>query len=232
MSDVEKYGLFAVVFVGGLLLIIATQGGFEDGAVSASGAEIVEGVPSLNAAASKPDTLRVKIPEFAPEERRFDWNEAPLGYNGPRAHRGPPAVEEQLLEATADSGEPGVHVVAKGDTLQLIAKRYLGTTARWKELAALNPGVDPRKLMPGDRIRVAGAAPAPPRAQPEPAASTASDTKASGPRQYVVKKGDTLGGISQAHYGTVRRADEIYAANRDVLRSKDDLKIGQTLRIP
>ena len=69
MSDVEKYGLFAVVFVGGLLLIIATQGGFEEGAVSASGADIIDGAPSLSAAGANGDGApRVRIPEFVPTD--------------------------------------------------------------------------------------------------------------------------------------------------------------------
>ncbi len=44
-----------------------------------------------------------------------------------------------------------VYVVRKGDTLEAIAARF-GTTAR--ELARLNPGIDPVELRVGRRLRV------------------------------------------------------------------------------
>jgi LysM repeat protein/mannose-6-phosphate isomerase-like protein (cupin superfamily) len=46
---------------------------------------------------------------------------------------------------------------------------------------------------------------------------------------YTVQKGDTLYSIARAHGLTW---ETLYAANRDVLTSPDDLKAGQELRIP
>jgi len=49
---------------------------------------------------------------------------------------------------------------------------------------------------------------------------------------YVVQPGDTLTSISRQVYGTTGRWEEIFAANRGILRSANDLRPGQVLSIP
>ena len=51
-------------------------------------------------------------------------------------------------------------------------------------------------------------------------------------RIWVVKKGDTLGGIAKKVYGNVMDYKKIYQANPDILRRPDRIYIGQKLRIP
>jgi len=51
-------------------------------------------------------------------------------------------------------------------------------------------------------------------------------------RTWTVRRGDTLGAIAQHEYGSVVYADLIFEANRDILRSPDDLDIGMVLRLP
>lgn len=46
--------------------------------------------------------------------------------------------------------------VKEGDTLQRIARKYLGDGTRWSELRALNPGLDPERIQPGTVIQVPG----------------------------------------------------------------------------
>ena len=43
---------------------------------------------------------------------------------------------------------------------------------------------------------------------------------------------DTLSKLAQQFYGNRARWREIFAANRDVMKSEADLKVGQVLRIP
>ena len=50
--------------------------------------------------------------------------------------------------------------------------------------------------------------------------------------RYVVRSGDTLSGIAHQTLGQSSRFHEIFAANRDVLSSPDDLKPGLELVIP
>ncbi|MFC1666240.1 LysM peptidoglycan-binding domain-containing protein [Candidatus Omnitrophota bacterium] len=49
---------------------------------------------------------------------------------------------------------------------------------------------------------------------------------------YIVKKGDTLQKISQAVYGTTKKWNKIYEANKDVLKNPDSINPGQKLVIP
>ncbi len=52
------------------------------------------------------------------------------------------------------------------------------------------------------------------------------------PAVYVVRPGDTLSSISRAVFGDSARWEEIFQANRDLLRSPNDLRVGQELRVP
>lgn len=53
-----------------------------------------------------------------------------------------------------------------------------------------------------------------------------------GPQIYVVQKGDTLQKISKKFYGTTKKYIYLYENNRDILKSKDSLRVGQKLTIP
>ena len=52
------------------------------------------------------------------------------------------------------------------------------------------------------------------------------------PRTHVVQKGDTLQSLALHYYGTRSAWEKIFAANRAILPSKNQLKIGQQLIIP
>jgi nucleoid-associated protein YgaU len=64
--------------------------------------------------------------------------------------------------------------------------------------------------------------------KPAAAGSTAAETF------YVVKEGDTLWKIAEAHYGPGKGAKymEIFEANRPLLTDPDKIQLGQRLRIP
>ena len=51
-------------------------------------------------------------------------------------------------------------------------------------------------------------------------------------RFHLVAEGDSLTRISVRYYGTSNRWQEIYDANREILRGENSLKPGQRLRIP
>ena len=266
MSDVEKYGLVAVVFVGGLLLVIATQGGFGGGDKPALAPEVVDTAAPLRGKAPQGDST-VRVVSVLPDTP-FRWDEPPVPYPGRRSTGAPqtPATGNEAQAASAATPDKptssaaapkaGTHVVAKGETLEDIAEEYLGSKTRWKELVALNPGLDPRKLKIGQVLQVKAnpvalsvsvpvpqaqpaAAPAPAPTAPAPSAAAPTDksaapatTAAKQGRTHTVAKGDTLGAIAKKYLGSAARADEIYQANTDVLKNKHDLDVGQVLRIP
>ncbi len=136
--------------------------------------------------------------------------------------------------ASAGSSEQ-FHVVASGDTMSGIAKRYLGKESAWNAIAKANPNVDPTAMKIGTRLRIpagdsaSGASSAP--------ASTGSAggavTGASDGSAHIVAAGDTLSSISRRHYGDAKHWEEIYEANKSAIGSDPArLKIGQRLTLP
>lgn len=72
------------------------------------------------------------------------------------------------------------------------------------------------------------------QATPPPSVPTRpTDTPVQGRvRRHVVVKGDTLFNLALKYYGDRSKWREIYAANRQVMRSENDLRIGMEVAIP
>jgi len=124
------------------------------------------------------------------------------------------------------------YTVKKGDTISGIASKY---NLRWQDVVAVNAGLTPNKIRVGQVIqlpgqvdlskehRVAPAVKAPKTSAPK--GVKASATPVSG-ANYVVKNGDTLGGIAH-HFGVK------VAALREVNNLKNDkIVVGQKLKVP
>ena len=71
-----------------------------------------------------------------------------------------------------------------------------------------------------------------PPATPTIVSQNASAPVATQARVHVVQDGDSLTRISSRYYGTTGRWQEIYDANRDVLKGENALRLGQRLKIP
>lgn len=132
------------------------------------------------------------------------------------------------------------HVVAEHELMQTIAKRYFGSVDDWWIISKANPKVDPRKLKPGmvlripkDRNNIQGIVIG---KESEPGVLDTPILDAAGSEskviEYVVQSGDSLSKISQRIYGSAQHAEFIFESNRNVLRSMDDISIGQLLRLP
>jgi tetratricopeptide (TPR) repeat protein len=67
---------------------------------------------------------------------------------------------------------------------------------------------------------------------PTPAPSSRPQEPSSGARVHIVVKGDTLQSIALRYYGDRSRFRDLYAANRQVMSSPNDLRIGMELRLP
>lgn len=96
------------------------------------------------------------------------------------------------------------------------------------------PTVRTRPLPPPTRTTAPAPAPnraAPATPKPSPPTAPAAQPVA-GNRRHTVQPGDTLFKIAQQYYGNRSRWRDIYAANRGVMKSETDLKVGTQLRIP
>jgi LysM repeat protein len=168
----------------------------------------------------------------------------------------PPAANTQLptpaprIQTPTPSRE---YVVKSGDSFSRIARVQLGAELRWREIAALNPKVDPRSLDVGQKLILPGGAQGAPTSgmiadyapaktsTPTPAKpSSASSATSSAPKKVekaaasnracVVQKGDTLRSIARRELGDERRWKEIASANPGVDPNK--LAIGARLKLP
>lgn len=111
------------------------------------------------------------------------------------------------------------HKIARGDTLDKLAKRY-GVTR--KAIQDANPMVEPTRLQIGKTLQIPAAAPS------STVTSTPAETKpdAAPGQTYKVKSGDNLLKIAK-QYGVTTKA--IRAANN---MRVDRIRVGQTLKIP
>jgi D-alanyl-D-alanine carboxypeptidase/D-alanyl-D-alanine-endopeptidase (penicillin-binding protein 4) len=146
----------------------------------------------------------------------------------PATPAGPPTT---ATREAPSSSQPLYHTVARGETLDRIARKY-GTTVA--ALQAANPGLAPRRIRPGQQLVVSGAGAAPPsagRATPAPPAREPAQPPASAPsgraRGYTIRKGDTLSEIAD-RFGVSVRA--LQRANPGLTARR--IQPGKRLRIP
>jgi peptidoglycan-N-acetylglucosamine deacetylase len=124
--------------------------------------------------------------------------------------------------------------VVSGDTISGIAVRY---GLRWQDVVAVNPGITPNKIRVGQTIQLPGQvdlskcvvpkkATGPKVSAPKTTAPKGAKAPTGPSTTYVVKSGDTLGGIAYRHgvkVAAIRSANNL---------TSDKLSINQKLTIP
>jgi len=217
-------------------------------------------VPNAPAPTPSPDRGPLVFLPVNPEPATTIVNTPLPGGEGTRPANGggagtivtPARVEPAALRIS--TGKLLAHPVAKGETLVGIARKYYADSKYATQLAEYNKSrlgskmtlregvtlrIPPRDVLLGLARLGDDAIVAPGRAAPggNPVAPRASEkppetTTASSTREYVVVKGDTLGSIAQRLLGSVKRAREITAMNKDVIRDEANLRVGAKLKIP
>lgn len=156
--------------------------------------------------------------------------------NGPRGEaRLPSAGSTNEVTEPRRSQDARIHHVQEGDGLYKICKRYYNDGNLWPKLAEFNRDrvgekgmvrigvrlqIPPESVLRGpNRGRTT---PTRPRAEPSGATLMLAS--------YTVRRGDTLGEISQKLLGTVRRAPEIMKLNS--IENANSIRSGMVLTIP
>lgn len=121
---------------------------------------------------------------------------------------------------------PATYTVKAGDTLSEISLEQLGTSKRWKEIAALN-GVDASGLVVGMELRLPGGEVV--AKSDAPAGKAAAKAPKAG-ASYRVAEGDSLWLIAKYQLGDGNRWAEIAKLNPEL--NPDKLVVGMTLVLP
>lgn len=126
----------------------------------------------------------------------------------------------------ANVGAGRSYVVKSGDTLGEIARRELGSSARWTEIQSLNGNLDPKRLRAGMKINLpAGGAPV-----AKAAGNTPTRAASGGSRSYTIRSGDTLSAVAARELGSAERWSEIAALNPRLDPAR--LSVGAVIALP
>jgi len=124
-----------------------------------------------------PKNLKVGAKLALPTDATASPAPTPAPKQKPKASEPAPKPKSEFAAAPEKKVAAGPSCkVQKGDTFKLIARRELGSDARWKEIAELNPSVSPNKLAVGQSLRL------PERGHASEVASLASATLDNKPR--------------------------------------------------
>ncbi|HBJ59069.1 MAG TPA: hypothetical protein DDY72_01030 [Verrucomicrobia bacterium] len=147
----------------------------------------------------------------------------------PAAKKVEPVVEPLPAPEPEPVEETTTYIVQRGDYLAKISKKY---NVKISSIRRLNPQIkDDNVVRIGQKIKLPGKidvgeqkAPTPTPHAKKPAPAVKPYTGAT--KEYVVKSGDTLGGIAHAYGLRVRQLKELNGLKKDMIR------VGQKLKVP
>ena len=131
----------------------------------------------------------------------------------PAAPEAPMASTPVADTASAPTGEGVSYKVKRGDTLMKIAFENYGDLYRWKEIFEANRAqiTDPNAVPPGTQLTLNGAG--------------MVQIERNGER-YLIKRGDTLGLISNDVYGTPKKWKKLWENNRQLIKNPNHIYAG------
>jgi len=137
----------------------------------------------------------------------------------------PPA--KSTTSAAAPAGAE--YTVKSGDTLEAIARAQLGDGQKWRSIVEMNPGLDPKALKVGQKLKMPAGGTAMAKESSAPTSGAANPAN----NTYTVQKGDTLVAIARKFYGGDSDWKRILDANTSVLKGDAAaLRPGMKLTIP
>jgi tetratricopeptide (TPR) repeat protein len=150
-----------------------------------------------------------------------------------RANRSLPAIVAAAPETAvaAEAGEGLNFSVDALQTVQTVRTRPAPPTTTTPSRPATTTPSRPTGTTPQVRVNTAPVTPAATRPT-TPATTTRATPPAPAGRRHTIRPGDTLSKLALQYYNNRAKWRDIYAANRDVMKSESDLKAGMVLKIP
>lgn len=249
MGQLEKYGLYVLCLLIFLILGVTLWGSGEigakekkarldsndlnatAGAKGSKAAQLAKSGPAKSGPAEsgpervgqKPDFRALLKPNDAPRKAPEKKPDTPK----PGVGGGTVTTEPIVTPPVTPPATRQTHEIVRGDSFERVALQRLGDRRLFVEIARLNPNVDPRKMLPGQKLQL------PTGEEVERFLSkrggTARPAVVAG-TAYVITKGDTFDGIARRLLGASKRAKEIQQLNPGV--DPTNLKIGSTIRLP
>lgn len=123
--------------------------------------------------------------------------------------------QESSPVAFGHNGAIGEYITKEGETLMMVAFNIYGDYAKWKDIKALNPSVKPSLISAGTRLQYQ-----------EPLERFVFNPTG---LPHLIRKGDSLGSISQDKYGTLRRWKDIFDNNQPLIKDPNLIFAGFTV---
>jgi nucleoid-associated protein YgaU len=200
------------------------------------------GTPAPTETVTKPEDQKPeKITGLTPDRPVATGNDSVVQPKKPgRSH----TAEMEVPVAAGDR----TYVVQPGQTLSSIASEVYGNARFWVAIQRENKSINPNQLKVGMKINLPDITPLQPgvveeASEVEVPANVVEHPHAVTPpaarpapvdaHSYVVKAGDSLYKIARTMLGSGRKADALYALNKDLLGpDKSKLKLGMVLKLP
>lgn len=136
---------------------------------------------------------------------------------------------------TLSAPHSGIYIVRKGDTLAVISDRIYGNQRMIHALERANPGLDPRRMRIGQKIRLPrhGGTTLETRYHTSHPRHHTYASSSHGGQIYVVRSGEDLYDIALKFYHHGGMWKKIYNANRRIIGpSPNNLRAGERIVIP
>jgi nucleoid-associated protein YgaU len=255
MGNFEKLSVLVIVVIIVMILVVALYTWTDDPDAGAATTDVPTTTTTVaSGAAAMNDPLPPAFPPAPPNGTRTPMATIP-GTMGPvappttgvnpmtdgRDGAIPPAVPPTPETARVETpAEPRVHIVASGDNLTKIAKKYFNSTGqRYVDaIAAANPGLEPNRLRVNQKLQIPADVPAATRRSSDGVAASerpAASSGGSGPKAgsvYTVRRGDKLPDIARRAYGSSENWYMIWLENFTTIRDPDQVASGTKLKIP
>lgn len=160
-----------------------------------------------------------EIPADAPVEAPLENTDAevePVVADVPLEDNSAPVISSAAPQAVTLGDGEGEYTVQKNETLMMIAFKLYGDYDKWRDLSARNAGKLKNGLvLAGTKIKYG-----------MPSQSFEWNPQGN---PYLIRTGDTLGGISGSVYGTVKKWKNIWENNRPLIKDPNRIFAGFTL---